>query len=434
MEWYFSALILFAVLIPLLIIGMPIAFALGLTGVVGLLLFVGPQSLTMVGSFTWEKSTSWSLVCLPLFILMAEIMVFADIGSEAFKAANLWLGRLPGGVGIATVAACAVFAAASGSSTACATAIGIMSVPEMRKIGYSKGLATGITAAGGTLGILIPPSIVMVIYGTLTEQSIGHLFIAGIIPGIILSAIFAFYVLFTALRHPDMAPRSHWVSWSERWAALKGIIGVIVIIFFVFGSLYSGICTPTEVSAIGAVGAFIVALMYRKLTWTNLRVAFLHTVRTNSFIFFIIFGAMVFTGLVSYLGISEKMTQAVTQMGLPPIGVLVIIYVIYLFLGCFLDPTGMMLLTLPFFFPIIVKLGYDPIWFGVLVTILCEMGYLTPPFGFNLYVLKGIAPEDIRLEDIMVGCIPFVFLMLIAVALLTAFPEIVLYLPSKMAQ
>jgi len=432
MEWYFLALILFAALIALIVIGMPIGFALGFIGVVGLIVLVGPQSLTLVGSLVWEKGTSWTLVCLPLFIFMAEVMVFTGIGSDAFKAANLWLGWLPGGVGVATVAACAVFAAACGSSTACATAIGIMSIPEMMKLGYRKGMAAGVTAAGGTLGILIPPSIVMIIYGTLTEQSIGHLFVAGIIPGIILGAIFAIYIIITAVMHPEVAPRPVAVTWHERWASLKGVIGLIVIMAFVFGTLYTGVCTPVEVAGAGALMALIMALIYRKLNWSNLKSAFLHTVRTNAFIFFILFGAVIFTGLVCYLGISEDMVIWMTGLGLPHWGILIIIYVIYLILGMFLDPTGMMMLTLPFLFPVVVKLGYDPIWFGVVVTVLCEMGYITPPFGFNLYIIKGISPPEVGLGDIIRGCVPFVVLMLIAVAIYTIFPQVVLFLPSTM--
>jgi len=432
MEWYFLALILFAALIALIIIGMPIGFALGFIGVVGLIFLIGPQSLTLVGSLVWEKSISWSLVCLPLFIFMAEVMVFTGIGSDAFKAANLWLGWLPGGVGVATVAACAVFSAACGSSTACATAIGIMSIPEMLKLGYHKRMAAGVTAAGGTLGILIPPSIVMVIYGTITEQSIGHLFIAGIIPGIILAAIFVTYTIITALRHPEVAPRPAAVTWHERWVSLKGVIGIVVIMGFVFGTLYTGVCTPVEVSGAGALMALIVSLVYRKLNWSNLKAAFLHTVRTNAFIFFILFGAVIFCGLVCYLGISEDMVIWMTGLSLPRWGILIIIYVIYIILGMFLDPTGMMMITLPFLFPVIVKLGYDPIWFGVVVTMLCEMGYLTPPFGFNLFIIKGISPPEVGLGDIIRGCVPFVILMLIAIVIYTIFPQIVLYLPSRM--
>lgn len=432
MEWYFLALILFGALIILLVIGMPIGFALGFIGVVGLITLVGPESLTLVGTYAWEKGTAWPLVCLPLFIFMAEVMVYSGIGADAFKAAHLWLGALPGGVGVGTVAACAGFAAACGSSTATATAIGVMSIPEMLKLGYRKGLATGATAAGGTLGILIPPSIVMVIYGSLTEQSIGHLFIAGIIPGIIMATIFATYIISLALMRPEVAPRPSAVTWRERWASLKGIIGLVIIMGFVFGTLYTGICTPTEVAGAGAFMALIVAAVYGKLNWSNLKGAFLHTVRINAFIFFILFGAVIFTGLVCYLGVSEEMILWMTGLGLPPVGILIFIYIIYIFLGMFLDPMGMMLLTLPFLFPVVMKLGYDPIWFGVVVTVLCEMGYITPPFGFNLYIIKGISPPEVSLGDIIRGCFPFALLMLVGIAIYTMFPQVVLYLPGTM--
>ncbi|MBA7709051.1 C4-dicarboxylate TRAP transporter large permease protein DctM [subsurface metagenome] len=307
-----------------------------------------------------------------------------------------------------------------------------MSIPEMLKLDYRKSLATGTTAAGGTLGILIPPSIVMVIYGSLTEQSIGHLFIAGIIPGIILAAIFAAYVVILALMRPEVAPRPVAVTWREKFASLKGVIGLLVIMGFVFGTLYTGICTPTEVAGAGAFMALIMAAVYRKLNWENLKGAFLHTVRINAFIFFILFGAVIFTGLVCYLGVTEEMVLWMTGLGLPPVGILIIIYIIYIILGMFLDPMGMMLLTLPFLFPVVMELGYDPIWFGVVVTVLCEMGLITPPFGFNLYIIKGISPPEVGLDDIIRGCFPFVLLMLLAIALYTIFPQIVLYLPGTM--
>ena len=431
--WQFLAIILFSALILVIMMGVPIGFGVGLLSAVGFYFLVGPEALNTIASQCWEHGTSWSLTCLPLFVLMAEVIVFTGMGSATFKLARVWLNRIPGGVAIGTVLACAIFAAACGTSTACAIAIGMMSIPEMMKQGYDKKLAVGSTAVGGTLGVLIPPSIVMIIYGTLTEQSIGHLFIAGLLPGLLIVFLICAYIIIIAKLKPNLVAQVEHYSWKERLESLKEIIGMVCLIVLIFYALYGGLCTPTEVAAIGAFGSLVMAVIYRKLNWHNLRDALMRTVQLTSFVIFIMIGAVSFSTLVAYLGITRQMTDAFLALNLPPLALLLFIYFIYIILGCFLDATGMMVLTLPFVFPIIIQLGYDPIWFGIVITILCEMGYITPPFGFNLFVIKSISPPDVSFGNIMSGSFPFVIILLIGIAILTIFPEIVLWLPSTMS-
>ena len=432
MEWYILAIIIFSGLVLLLLSGMPLGFALGFLGIAGLLIVRGPAGLVMVSSLIWDHGISWTLTCLPLFILMAEVMVFTGIGADAFKAAFNWLGPIPGGVNIATIIACAFFAAVCGTSTAAAIAIGVLAIPQMMGLGVRKDFATGTLAAGGTLGILIPPSAIMIIYGSLTDTSVGHLFIAGIVPGIMFVLIFSIYILVRVLKNPGIAPRPKGVSWIERFSSLKGIIGLLLVMALVFGTLYGGICTPTEVAGIGAFASIIVALIYNKLNWSRLRESIVRTVQTTAFVLFIIYGAMIFTNFVAFVGVSDAIATAIMGSGLSPLGVLILVFGLYLVLGCMLDPMGMMVLTLPFIFPPVVALGFDPVWFGITITILCEMAYITPPFGFNLFVIKGISPPEVSTGDIIRGGMPFVGLMIMGIALLTAFPGIALWLPATM--
>ena len=432
LEWYILGIILFATLIMFLLSGMPVGFGLGLSAIVGFLTLVGPEPITNIAFHAWHYGTSWSLLSLPLFILMAEIIVFSGLGASAFSTAKKVFGRIPGSLGIATIWACAGFAAACGTSVACAIAVGKVSVPEMIKHGYGKRISVGATAAGGSLGILIPPSLIMIIYGTLTEQSIGKLFVAGLIPGIVAALILSIYISITAILRPDVIAPAVRVPWKERLSSIKNIGGLVVLITIVFGTLYGGVCTPTEVASLGAVGAIAVAFFSRKLNWLNFKESLMSAVQTTSFVVFIIIGASSFASLVSYLGITDQLTSFMISLSLPPLVLLIGVYMMYIVLGTILDPTGMMVLTLPFIFPIILKLGFDPIWFGVVITLLCEIAYITPPFGFNLFVLKSISPADVTMGDVIRGCAPFIILLFIVIALLTAFPGIALWLPSTM--
>lgn len=424
--------IIFLALLILLATGLPIGFSLGFMGVIGLIIVGETQALSNVALTVVHYGTAWVLITLPLFILMSELLVFTEAGADAFEVAHKWLTRLPGGLAVASVAACGVFAAASGSSTGTAAAIGIVSVPEMLKRGYSKSLATGATAAGGTLGILIPPSSIMIIYAILTDQPIADLFIAGVMPGIMLVFLFAISIIVRVKLNPSLAPPMPGVSWRERFGSIYRIWAIVVIILFVMVGLYTGIATPTEIAAVGSLGALLVAIIRRKLTWQNLKGALLQTVRVSCFVYFIIFGAMIFGNFLSVQYIPQAISAAVTSLAVSPIVVLIIIQLLLIFLGMFLDPASMLVLTMPIIFPIITFFGFDPIWFGVVVTINMEMGNITPPVGLNLFVIKSIAPDEVTLGDVIRGIVPFFAMQVLGMALVIIFPQIALWLPSKM--
>ena len=433
MEWYIVAVLAGAGLIAFLLMGLPISISLGLTGVTLLLILEGPRSLTIVSSLALHFATSWSFICLPLFVFMAEILVFTGIGSEVFEAAHKWVGRLPGGMGIASIISCGLFSAACGSSTATAVAIGVLAVPEMLKRGYKKGLASGSVAAGGTLGILIPPSAVMIIYGIITEQSISELFIAGIIPGIMMVCIFSSYFFVTGLIRPGDAPRAPaGIPWKERLVSLKAVWPVLFIFVFIFATLYAGICTPTEAAGVGAFAALIVALIFKKLSWPNLSSAFRRTLQTVCFVFFIIIGAMIFAFLLTTSMIPHELTTLIGEAELSPLVVLLAINFLLLILGMFMDAAGLLLVTTPILYPIAMGVGCDPIWFGVFMTLCIELGLVTPPVGVNLYVIKGICPPEVTTGDVIRGGIPFAVMLEIGVLLLIFFPWLASWLPSTM--
>jgi tripartite ATP-independent transporter DctM subunit len=379
-----------------------------------------------------QYGTHFLFIILPLFIFMAEVMFFTGIGDEAFNAAHKWLGRLPGGLCMAGVVACGIFAAVCGSSTATAATIGLVAMPGLMDRGYAKDLSAGSLAAGGTLGILIPPSGIMILYGIITETSIGDLFIAGFIPGIMMVALFCLYILFRAVIKPEAAPPLPGVSWSERFSSLIPIWAVIVVMLVILGGIYAGVATPTEVAALGAFITTLFALGRGKLSWSNLRESFLRTARTTCFVFFIVIGAMSFGWLLAYLDIPYRLGEVIVNADLSPLLILVLMNVTLLFLGCFIDPAGMLVLTMPLFFPIAKKFGFDPVWFGVIMTMNMECGNITPPVGLNLFVMKGICPDDVTIGDIVKGVVPFFILLLVGMVLIIAFPQIALWLPGTM--
>jgi tripartite ATP-independent transporter DctM subunit len=444
MSWGLLLFLLFGALFIILLSGIPISFGVSLLAVATYLLVVGPQALTNVGTQAWSTCTSWVLTTLPMFILMAEIIIATGMGSGIFSLARKALRWLPGGLAISTVLACGLFSAAIGTSTATAIAVGKLSIPEMIKRGYEKRLALGTTAIGGTLGILIPPSLVMIVYGTLTEQSIVHLFIAGIVPGIITVLGLSLFIVIRVILNPKLVSISHEISnkkinsedvFSEdsRFTQdIKESIGVVVIICILFVALYGGITTATEAGAVGAISSLMLAIIYRRLTMKVLVSALLSSVKITSFVLFVIIAANLFASATSYLGVSESLVNWAVGFELPPMVMLIFIFIIYIVLGMFLDPAGMMALTIPFVFPLILKLGFDPIWFGVVFTILCEIGYLTPPFGFNLFVIKGISPPNTTIDDVIAGSLPFVLVLAVVVIILVLFPNIALWLPSTM--
>jgi tripartite ATP-independent transporter DctM subunit len=430
-----SPLIIFIIGLVLFLIlaflGMPIAFAFAIVGFAGFTFIrgIGP-GLAMLGSAPWGWASKSDLIVVPLFILMGQFAFHSGISRDLFVAANRWIGKLPGGLALATNLACTGFAACTGSSLASGATMGTIAYPEMMKFNYSPRLATGSIASGGTLGILIPPSIVFIIYGFLTAQPIGVLFIAGIFPGLLLSGLFATLILVMCLRNPKLGPRGESFSWRERFASLTGVWGMLVLFVIVIGGLYFGVFAPSEAGAVGAFGALLVALSRRRTTIRMFITALIDSLRLTVMTMTILIGAMIFSVFVTVSGFPSVFSAWVTGLPISPIAVLLLILIIYIPLGMVLDALSMILLTIPTVFPIISGLGFDPIWFGVLIVLVVEMALITPPVGMIVYVVQGVT--KVPLEEVFRGNMPFLIAMIAALALLVAFPQISLFLPSTM--
>jgi C4-dicarboxylate transporter DctM subunit len=423
-------LLLLALLI-LLASGTPIAFCLGFLATVGIIGFLDIGTLYQLAEVAADTSTNLFMITLPLFVLMAEVVSFSGVGDDLHTAAHDWLSWLPGGLAISSIATCTGFAAISGSSPATAATVGLVSIPEMVKRGYNRKLAVGAIVAGGTLGILIPPSITMIIVGIITEMSIGKLFIAGIIPGLILSLIMCIATVIAVKIKPHLAPRMEGVSWKKRFSSLKRVWPFLILALSILGTIYAGIATPTESASIGATLAIIIALFYGRLTMKALHRALTQTVGVTAMIMFLIIGGSILAFLFSSLTIPHHVTDMIVSLGASRWVVMIIINCILLVLGCLLDPMGVMVVSLPIIFPIVTQLGFDPIWFGVIVTINVEIGMITPPVGLNLFVLKASVP-DIHMKDIIGGSLPFVLLLMLGLGVIMVFPSLATWLPGRM--
>ena len=422
------ALVAFFVLI---LFRMPIAFAFALVGAGGMILLKGlGPGLSLLGSapFTW--ATNGNLLALPMFILMGQFVFYSGISSELYEMGYKWAGKYRGGLAIATELASTAFGACCGVSLAASATMGTVAYPEMKKYNYDDRLACGSIAAGGSLSTLIPPSAPFIIYGFLTSTSISKLFIAGIIPGVLLSACFIAIIIFICWRNPKMGPAGPSFSWKERLASVKGAGGVLFLFLLVMGGLFAGWFTPSEAGTIGAFGAFLIMLIRRKVTWKILKEALKGGILNTCFILTITIGAMIFTNFLTVAGFSSMFTGWIKDLMLPGWIIMAVILIIYIPLGCVMDALAMVLLTLPIFFPIVKHLGYDPIWFGVILAIMSEMGLLTPPVGMNSYVVHGVT--KVPLHTVFRGIIPFVIAMCIAVIILFIFPQIATFLPGVM--
>ncbi len=426
-----------AVALILLLSGMPVAFALGSVSVAFMLAFMPPANIADLAETLYQGLDNFTLLAIPLFILMGDAVGKTGAAEDLYESAYRWLYRLPGGLGIANVVGCAIFAAMCGSSTATAAAIGAMGIPEMRKRGYAGGLAGGLVAAGGTLGILIPPSITFILYGIVVEQSIGQLFIAGVVPGILLASLFALWVGFKshrtnrrALRGDDRAALVRDAfTLRERVRALPRLLPFIVIITIVMVTLYGGFATPSEVAGVGALATIVVvALVYRCYRWTDVKPILVGTARESCMLMMIIAMAFLFTYVMSYLHITQEATQWLVGLPLSRWEYLFWIDVLVLLLGFFLPPVAIILMITPVIMPGLRAHGFDPVWFGVNMTIVMETGLIHPPVGLNLFVIQGIAP-DISLRELVLGVLPFIVIILAFVVLLSAFPQIALWLP-----
>jgi C4-dicarboxylate transporter DctM subunit len=431
MEIGIISIILIVVLVILLGLGTPISFCVGFLSVVGILTYLDAATLYQIAEIAADSGTNLFMLTLPLFIFMAEVVSFSGVGDDLYTAAHNWLSWLPGGLAISSIATCTGFAAISGSSPATAATVGLVSIPEMIKRGYNRKLAVGSIAVGGTLGILIPPSITMIIYGVITEVSIGKLFVAGIIPGIILSFILSIAIALAVKVKPDLAPRIQAVSWGERVSSLKHVWAFVVLALSIMGSIYAGIATPTESAAIGATLSLVIALLYRRLTIKSIHGALLKTVAMTAMIMFLVIGGNVFAFLLSTLTIPQYITESITALNVSRWSIMIMINFILLVMGCLLDPMAIMVIILPIIFPIVTQLGFDPVWFGIVVTINVEMGMITPPVGLNLFILKGAVP-GIDMKDIVGGSLPFLLLLLLGLIIIMLFPSLATWLPGRM--
>jgi C4-dicarboxylate transporter DctM subunit len=419
----------------LIAFGTHIGPSLAAGGLLGLVLLFGDlqTALGILTTTPYSTVAVFALSILPLIILMGILAMRSGLTEAAYNAAYKWLWRLPGGIAVATTWACAAFGAACGSSAATAAIFTKVSLPEMRKAGYQLKFSCGSIAAGGTLGMLIPPSALGIIYGILTENSIAKIFIGGVGPGILLATIFSIGIYTLVKRNPKLAPRVEInVSWKEKITSLTGLWGIAVLALIVLGGIYTGIFTATEAAAVGAFAAFIMFIISPKRSWSHIWDALLEAGQTNAMVFMILIGAMIFSRMLALTGITGKFIELVSGSGLPPMVILWIFMLMYLVMGCFFDSISIMSITLPAVYPLMMSLGFDPIWFGMVLIVNIEIGLLTPPVGLNVYVVKAAAGGDVTLEEVFAGCFPFFFMMLIGLIIIIYIPPIITWLPEKM--
>ncbi|CAN5785172.1 TRAP transporter large permease [soil metagenome] len=427
-----AGLVGFVALFVLLALRMPIGIAMMLVGSAGIAVLNSPTAaLNVLGSFPYSYSAVFTLSVIPLFVLMGSFATASGMGADLYRTAYSWVGHRRGGLAAATILACAGFTALSGSSVAAAATMGKVSLPEMKRYRYDSSLATGAVAAGGTLGILIPPSTVLIVYALLTEQSIGRLFLAGFLPGLLLTLLFVATVFIIAMLRPGAGPAGERHSLRERLAVLGNSGALLFIVIIVIGGIYLGVFTVTEAAAIGAFITFLHALWRRRLTLAAFAAALLETVRTTSMVFLILIGAHFFAPFLALTRIPIDLATAIGDLAVPGLVILAIILLSYIALGTFMEGFAMMVLTVPIVLPIVVARGYDPIWFGIIMVIVLEMGLISPPVGINVFVVKGVA-EDVPLGKIYAGIVPFWLAMGVCTIILIAFPQIALFLPNTM--
>ena len=414
--------------------GMPIFASLGSASVVGILLLQGPKGLGAVPGVLFDRLNSFTLVAVPLFILMGEIIFISGLGHDLFNAASRWMSRIRGGLAMATVVSSAIFGALCGVSVAGAATIGSFAIPEMLKRGYDKSLATGPVAAAGALALLIPPSIAFVLYGEVADESVGKLFIGGIVPGVALALMMIIYIGIICFIHPERAPSiDEDVSWAERFKALRRVWTCMVLIFIVLGFIYTGICTPTEAAAIGCIGSAVIACYRKQLTsWKALKNVLSKTMLTTGMILMIFSSALLFGYVLTRLQAPQMLISLVESTNLPVWATLTLIMCILIVMGMFMDVVSVILIATPLLLPVVTTLGYSTLWFGIIVGITCEMAVITPPIGLNLYVVKGVSPDNISISDIIKSALPFVAVEAVCLFIFVAFPDLALWLPNMM--
>src|SRR5262247_2874234 len=426
----------FIALFGMMLMRVPVGMAMGLVGVTGFAYLNGSgPALKIVGHTSMRTVTDYNFGVIPMFLLMGAFVSNSGMSRELFRAANSFLGHLRGGLGIATIAACGGFAAISGSSVATAATFSAVAYPEMRRFGYPQSFATGVIAAGGTLGAMLPPSTVLAVYGIITEQDIGKLFIAGIIPGLLAMTMYMLTIALIGYLKPDFLPRGTPLSWRERFKGLKSIWAPVLLFLFVVGGLY-GLpflprFTPTEAGGVGAAGAFLIGILRRRLSRADIRKSLLQATRTAAAVFTVLIGALLFGYFLTITQTPQKVTEFLTGLGIGRYGVLALIMLMYLLLGCLMDAMAMIILTVPIIFPVVIHLGFDPIWFGVIIVMTVELGLIHPPVGMNVFVIKSVV-HDVSFSTIFRGVLPFIATDIVRLVILIAFPILALWLPSKM--
>jgi C4-dicarboxylate transporter, DctM subunit len=426
------AIIGFVALFVLMLLRVPVGMAMGLVGVSGFAyLNGGGPALKIIGHTSMRTVTDYTFGVIPMFLLMGAFVTNSGMSRELFRAANSFLGHLRGGLGIATIAACGGFAAISGSSVATAATFSTVAYPEMRRYGYPQSFATGVIAAGGTLGAMLPPSTVLAVYGIITEQDIGRLFIAGIMPGLLAITMYICTVMLIGFARPNFLPTAPRFSWTERLHAVRDVWATLLLFVFVIGGLYGGLFTPTEAGGMGAGGAFVIGVLRGRLDRVTIRRSLLQATRTAAAVFTVLIGALLFGYFLTITQTPQKVTEFLSALGLGRYGILALIMVMYLILGCLMDALAMVILTIPIIFPVIVHLGFDPIWFGVIIVMTVELGLIHPPVGMIVFVIKSVV-GDVSFSTIFKGVLPFIVTDLIRLVILIAFPIIALWLPSKM--
>jgi tripartite ATP-independent transporter DctM subunit len=422
-----------AALFILIFSRIPVGFVMALVGVAGFAYISNMDAaMSMMAKDVFDVFGSYNLTVIPLFILMGQIAFHAGISSRLFNVAYKMIGRLPGGMAIATIGACAGFSAICGSTNATAATMASVTIPEMKKYGYKDSIATGVVAAGGSLGILIPPSVIFILYGIMTEQSIGKLFMAGILPGIILTGLFMLVVMIWAIVDPEVAPRGPKTTFKEKLASLGGVLETLILFIFVMGGLFGGIFTPTEAGGVGAMGTLFLALLQRNITFKGLIEALFETTRITAMILVIVAGATIFGHFLAITRLPYEIADTVSHLALPHSVVMGLIILVYLIGGCFIDALALIMLTVPIFFPVVTAMGFDPVWFGVIIVLVTQMGVITPPVGLNVYVVQSVA-TDVPLEVIFKGALPLLLAIVVVTVMLVFIPQIALVLPLLMA-
>ena len=426
------AIVGFVCLFALMLLRVPVGMAMGLVGITGFgcLTGFGP-AMKLVGQTTMRTVTDYSFGVIPMFLLMGAFVSVSGISRELFRAANTFVGHWRGGLGIATIAACGAFAAISGSSVATAATFSAVAYPEMRRFNYPQSFSTGVIAVGGTLGAMLPPSTVLVVYGLITQQDIGKLFIAGIIPGGLAIVMHMITIAIIGRVRPGFLPAGPRSSWGERIRAIGDVWSPLLLFLFVIGGLYGGLFIPTEAGAVGAVGAFAIGVLRGKLPGASILQALLQATRTAAAVFTVLIGALLFGYFLTITQTPQHVTGFLTGLGVGPYGVLALILLMYLALGCLMDAMAMIILTVPIVFPVVTALGFDPIWFGVVIVMTVELGLIHPPVGMNVFVIKSVI-KDVNMSTIFVGVLPFVLTDIIRLVILVAFPAIATWLPLRM--